>query len=89
MTWLLVTRSPMAQLALLGLIPGIHIAQISFQVIGNCGVISLMQRSKDMEISQTGPCWGTKPTIAGWRGTQYDGIVAFVACAYFERSPRG
>jgi hypothetical protein len=57
MTWLLVTRSPMAQLALLGLIPGIHIAQISFQVIGNCGVISLMQRSKDMETGQ--------PVLAG------------------------
>jgi hypothetical protein len=26
-------------------IPGIHIAQFRFQVIGNCGVISLMQRS--------------------------------------------
>ena len=37
--------SSAAQLALLGLIPGIHIAQFRFQVIGNCGVISLMQRS--------------------------------------------
>jgi hypothetical protein len=26
--------------------PGIHIAQFRFQVIGNCGVISLMQCSK-------------------------------------------
>ena len=55
MTWLLVTRSPVAQLALLGLIPGIHIAQFPYQVIGNCGVISLMQRSKDMV------CWPARP----------------------------
>ena len=27
--------------------PGIHIAQFHFQVIGNCGVISLMQCSND------------------------------------------
>jgi hypothetical protein len=26
--------------------PGFHIAQFPFQVIGNCGVIRLMQRSK-------------------------------------------
>lgn len=37
--------SSMAQLALLGLVPGIHIAQFPYQVIGNCGVISLVQRS--------------------------------------------
>jgi hypothetical protein len=30
---------------------------------------------------------GTTPAIAGWRGAQYDGIVAFVACEYFERGP--
>ncbi len=36
----------MAQLAPSGLVPGIHIAQFCFQVIGNCGVISLMRRSK-------------------------------------------
>jgi hypothetical protein len=36
----------MAQLWRFGpLPPGIHIAQFPFQVIGNCGVISLMQRS--------------------------------------------
>ena len=38
--------SPMAQLlALWASFPGIHIAQFTFQVIGNCGVISLMQCS--------------------------------------------
>src|ERR1700676_1881522 len=31
--------------------PGIHIAQFPFQVIGNCGVISLMQCSNRHEIS--------------------------------------
>ena len=30
---------------------------------------------------------GTTAAIAGWRGAQYDGIVAFAACGYFERSP--
>jgi len=62
--------------------PGIHIAQFRFQVIGNCGVILLMQRSKSAVWVSTG---GTTLAIAGWRGTQYDGIVAFVACGYFER----
>lgn len=37
--------SSMAQLALLGLVPGNHIAQFPYQVIGNCGVIYLVRRS--------------------------------------------
>ena len=91
MTWLLVTRSPVAQLTLLSLIPGIHIAQIPFQVIGNCGVISLMQRSNSM-VRSARPAkpdfsTGTTAAIPGWRGAQYDGIVAFAACEYFERGP--
>src|SRR5580704_5639135 len=47
MTWLLVTRCPlMAQLwRFWASFPGIHIAQFPAQVIGNCGVISLMQCS--------------------------------------------
>ena len=85
--------SPVAQLALLGLVPGIHIAQFPFQVIGNCGVISLMQRSNRQGLSGTigsggpGLYAGTTPAIAGWRDAQYDGIVAFAACEYFERGP--
>src|SRR6266851_1245163 len=47
MTWLLVTRRPFwPSFGALSLFPGIHIAQFPFQVIGNCGVISLMQCSK-------------------------------------------
>src|ERR1700681_4603469 len=46
MTWLLVTRCPLwPSCGALGLFPGIHIAQFPFQVIGNCGVIFLMQCS--------------------------------------------
>jgi hypothetical protein len=38
--------SPMAQLwRFWASFPGIHIAQFWFQVIGNCGVIGLMQRN--------------------------------------------
>jgi hypothetical protein len=38
--------SPVAQLwRFWASFPGIHIAQFPFQVIGNCGVISLMQCS--------------------------------------------
>jgi hypothetical protein len=33
--------------------------------------------------------WGTGSVIAGWRCTQYDGIVALAACEYFERGCRG
>src|ERR1700730_4515272 len=52
MTWLLVTRCPLwPSCGALGLFPGIHIAQFPFQVIGNCGVISLMQCSNRHEIS--------------------------------------
>src|SRR3981081_3667321 len=49
MTWLLVTRCPLAaQLwRFWASFPGIHIAQFPFQVIGNCGVISLVQCSND------------------------------------------
>jgi hypothetical protein len=43
-----------------------------------------MQRSKSaLWVSAE----GTAVAIAGWRGTQYDGIVAFVACGYFKRGP--
>src|SRR5579863_9975830 len=52
MTWLLVTRCTLwPSRRLLGLIPGIHIAQFHYQVIGNCGVISLVQRSNGMACS--------------------------------------
>src|SRR6266852_4374254 len=52
MTWLLVTRSPMAQLwRFWASFPGIHIAQFPFQVIVNCGAISLMQCSNRHKVS--------------------------------------
>jgi hypothetical protein len=38
----------------LGLFPGIHIAQFPFQVIGNCGVISLMQCSNRNKVKDLG-----------------------------------
>lgn len=47
MTWLLVTQYPLAQLALWASFPGSHIAQFRCQVIGNCGVIRLSQRSEE------------------------------------------
>src|SRR5260370_38322260 len=51
MTWLLVTRRPLwPSFGALGLFPGIHIAQFPFQVIGNCGVISLMQCSNRRKV---------------------------------------
>ncbi len=37
--------SPLALWRFWASFPGIHIAQFPFQVIGNCGVISLMRRS--------------------------------------------
>jgi hypothetical protein len=40
-------------LALWASFPGIHIAQFPFQVIGNCGVISLMQCSNRPEIRES------------------------------------
>jgi len=40
--------SPLAQLAPLGLFPGFHIAQSNYQVIGNCGLNSLMQCSNGL-----------------------------------------
>jgi hypothetical protein len=43
-----------------------------------------MQRSKSAVWVSNG---GTTVAIAGWRGTQYDVIVAFVACGYFKRGP--
>src|SRR5229473_5090615 len=53
MTWLLVTRRPFwPSFGALSLFPGIHIAQFPFQVIGNCGVISLMQCSKSDKVNQ-------------------------------------
>jgi hypothetical protein len=43
--------SPMAQLwRFWASFPGIHIAQFPFQVIGNCGVIFLMQRSNCQKV---------------------------------------
>jgi hypothetical protein len=41
-------------LALWASFPGIHIAQFPFQVIGNCGVISLMHCSNRQKISFQG-----------------------------------
>jgi len=43
-----------------------------------------MQRSKSAVWVSTA---GTTVAIAGWRGAQYDGIVAFVACGNFKRGP--
>jgi hypothetical protein len=55
MTWLLVTRRPFwPSFGALGLFPGIHIAQFPLQVIGNCGVISLMQCSNRDEVKDLG-----------------------------------
>src|SRR5207253_1237832 len=47
MTWLLVTRHPqwLSSSACEPRFPRIHIAQFPYQVIGNCGVIYLLQRS--------------------------------------------
>ena len=43
--------SPVAQLRRFwASFPGIHIAQFPFQVIGNCGVISLMQCSNRQKV---------------------------------------
>jgi hypothetical protein len=92
MTWLLVTRRPFwPSCGALGLFPGIHIAQFPFQVIGNCGVISLMQCSNRYKIEiSASPVGtparmrsgalpeavaGTAPAIVGWRCAHYDGIV--------------
>src|ERR1700731_716882 len=88
MTWLLVTRYPLVaqRWRSWASSPGIHIAQFPFQVIGNCGVILLMQRSKSAVWVSTD---GTTVAIAGWRGAQYDGIVAFVACGNLKRGPGG
>jgi hypothetical protein len=41
--------SLMAQLGAWGLFPGFHIAQFPLHVIGNCGVISLVQCSNRPE----------------------------------------
>jgi hypothetical protein len=43
-----------------------------------------MQRSKSAVWVSTD---GTTVAIAGWRGAQYDGIVAFVACGNLKRGP--
>src|SRR5258707_2613487 len=47
MTWLLVTWCPLVALLwrFWASFPGFHIAQFHYQVIGNCGVISLMRCS--------------------------------------------
>ncbi len=37
--------------------PGIHIAQFPYQVIGNCGVISLMQCSNSGGVAAGGRQW--------------------------------
>src|SRR5580693_8956799 len=49
MTWLLVTRHPqwLSTSACEPRFPGIYIAQFLRQVIANCGVIDLLQRSND------------------------------------------
>src|ERR1700704_2554148 len=95
--------SPMAQLvALWASFPGIHIAQFPFQVIGNCGVISLMQcsnRRKSRKRVPHSPCGvhandappclhGAAAINAGWRDAQYDGIVAMAAGEHFGRRLR-
>src|SRR3979411_1672794 len=50
MTWLLVTRRPLwPSFGAWGLFPGFHIAQFPLHVIGNCGVISLVQCSNRPE----------------------------------------
>jgi hypothetical protein len=81
--------------------PGIHIAQIPSQVIGNCGVIFLVQCSNDpgqtpwrdrlafrpdLYGPSIGYFVGTAHRIARWRGAQYDGIVSSAACEHFWRS---
>src|SRR6476659_5266156 len=52
MTWLLVTRCPLVaqRWRFWASFPGIHIAQFPFQVIGNCGVIFLMQCSNRQKL---------------------------------------
>jgi hypothetical protein len=46
MTWLSVTRRPLGPIQRFwALFPAFRIAQISFQVIGKCGVISPVRRS--------------------------------------------
>src|SRR6266478_1460419 len=56
MTWLLVTRYALvAQFwRFWASFPGIHIAQFPFQVIGNCGVSSLMHRSIRQRVKISG-----------------------------------
>src|SRR5882757_2544386 len=100
MTWLLVTRRPFwPSFGALSLFPGIHIAQFPFQVIGNCGVISLMQCSKrrkskkwvphspgGVHANDAPPClYGNRSINAGWRCAQHDGIVALAAGEHFGR----
>src|SRR5580704_10861634 len=55
MTWLLVTRCPLvAQLwRFRASFPGIHIAQFPYQVIGNCGLICLMQCNNRCKAKKT------------------------------------
>src|SRR5260370_41192109 len=90
-------------LALWASLPGIHIAQFPFQVIGNCGVIFLdaLQQSSEVRIFQSsiivgrelrsGFPWidGTAPAIARWRCGQYDGIVGIGGLRAFSARPGG
>ena len=66
--------SPVAQLfwRFEPLFPGIHIAQFPFQVIGNCGVISLVQRSNRRRVRnlRRGPQQAERELKAG-----IDGLV--------------
>src|SRR6476660_238359 len=68
MTWLLVTRYPLvAQLwRFWASFPGIHIAQFPFQVIGNCGVISLMHCSNHQGSKHFGEPERRAETIKVW-----------------------
>ena len=108
MTWLLVTRSPVAQLALLGLVPRHPYSAVPFpsnwelwrnfpdapQQSSAGTVIVLPERRIGPELNPRLYSWaarallaGTTLAIAGWRGAQYDGIVASAACEHFERGP--
>src|SRR5467141_4519011 len=89
-------------LALWASFPGIHIAQFPYQVIGNCGLIFLMQCNNLPQGKKTwraqlvlrSGCkgWsmeffaGTATAFVRWRCAQYDGILALAACEHFGRS---
>jgi len=85
--------------ALWASLPGIHIAQIPFQVIGNCGVIFLVRCSNDpgptpwrdrcwrftCMVRRLGFSWELHTELPVGGGGQHDGIVASAACEHFWR----